>query len=1626
LKERVQKRLITGGIIVQCDSKHLKVNAGVIKRYLIDMICRKLDIEETLIDENEPFFTLGITSLISEEIYNSLCLYFRSLSPTILFEYPNIQSLSTHLSKIDISTQLCEKLYSKLRDKKDSIGEVKHKFEQTKILQASENSNRDKVAVIGISGRFPDADNPYDLYKNLLSKKDSIKEIPKSRWLSEQFYSLEISDELKIQSTWGGFIDGIDKFDPYFFKIAPNEADLMDPHQKLFLECSWEAMEDAGYGKAENRPTDNIGVYAGVTWNEFSLLAHEYGYLENSYKGPGSLYWGIPNRTSFFFNFKGPSISIDTACSSSLTAIHLACNALLNDDCEMAVAGGVNLNLHPAKYIFLSKCNFLSTDGKCRSFGTGGDGYVPGEGIGVAVLKPLWRAIEDNDRIHAVISGTSVSHGGKVTGYTVPNPASHKDVILKAIKRANINANQVSYVECHGTGTELGDPIEITGLKMVFGHRKSKKKYCGIGSIKSNIGHLEAAAGIAGLFKVILSMQYNKLPATLHCEEENPKINIQESPFYLLKENKKWKNDPHETVYAGVSSFGAGGSNAHCIVESFSSGIDSAKQDSITVGTDELICLSAKNKDTLRAYAKRLLAFLLKSAIPGEPKSDYKIENIAFTLFKRETFNKRLAMIAKNTKDLTKCLKAYIRQEISAEKTCYTGEIEGFGNGRWIELSMEQLTVKNLKSLSAEWVKGAFDHIVLKSQDRKIVFLPAYPFSKERSWLVNKSPLYSKIGMPLFRSNAQPFIDRNESGIDKGRFIKTFDKSAYVLRDHLVDANHVLPGVCHLEMAIAAGESYLNRKVYEIRDVWFTHMINLIDKDQSTVCINIEPNGSGYKFSIEDVAEKKNVYSSGYLDLNGNLLEHMFPLHEVKERCRSNMPVEKVYDTFRDIRIIQKDSFRVIKAFAMGKEEAWTKLELPRSLTSEFDKHVLHPVLMDGAVQTAMLHYVRLDQRKHMIVPFSFKKLKILNHLTTKMYAYSKVNDLKNKDFTIQLINKQGHIAVEIEHFLLQNYKKKESSKWQLNYFRPRKKKLPVKYERKNTMSSLLLVTNNEFWGKQVRQSGAVDNFKEIIFNCADTALGDERQNTGNDIDEYEMLYCKIKDIINAGSIETRIVFFRDRCRCDRVGLPDNQRVDKFVETELKFVFNFAKLVANTASPIRFILMYTFSRENQDPLKNAMSAFFRAINYENSNLKFKLLFIHSEVEQKKWINIIQSEFDTEERFHEVSYENDDSKILKYYDSVSKGSIVKERGVRFDDEGCYLISGGMGGISKIIVKYLLEKFSANIILTGRSFYDGTFINNHFNLMQNDTRLTYCQADITNPNEMLKLKNCINHKFDRLDGIIHCAGLIDDGFLIHKEWKSFREVLGPKLFGTVNLDNLSDNYDLQFFILFSSITSIFGNIAQSDYAYANGFLDQFAFNRKQLKNEGKKKGETIVINWPYWENGGMQLEAKSSELYERTFRTLPLTNEQGIFALTEAMQYSLEQLIVMNGKKTVIENALNLSNQNLASTNTVNDTGIDMITTASSQNVRSNFVKEFILSLFADVLNLDMDKIDTEASFEEYGLDSIIMIDMIRMLEKTKRFNDIPNTIFIENNTIEKVIRYFKNNYGNADYSLIHMN
>ena len=517
--------------------------------------------------------------------------------------------------------------------------------------------DREPIAIIGMGCRFPGAENKEAFWQLLRNGVDAITEVPRDRWDIKSFYDSNFKTPGKMNTRWGGFLKDLDKFDPQFFHISPREATTIDPQQRLLQEVAWEALEDAGQ-IPERLSGTKTGVFIGINSFDYYMLLMENPLNINAYAGAGNTNCIAANRISYFLNLNGPSLSVDTACSSSLVAVHLACQSIWNGESTIALAGGVRIILSPWVSVSLAKTGFMAPDGRCKAFDSRADGYVRSEGAGVIVLKPLSQAISERDPIYAVIRGSAVNQDGRSNGITAPNPWAQEAVLREAYSQAGVSPGRVQYIEAHGTGTKLGDPIEMKALGKVLAENRPTESYCAVGSVKTNIGHLETASGIAGLIKVALSLKHQQIPSSLHFEQPSPLIPFEKLSLRVQQTLQPW-TETEDKAIAGVSSFSFGGTNAHVVLEEAPLG---SKQPKAVENCCHLLTLSAKSENALKELAGRYANFL-------EAKPKVSLSNVCLTASTgRSHFAHRLGVVGQSREQLIKQLQAHNTDSSSRDK----------------------------------------------------------------------------------------------------------------------------------------------------------------------------------------------------------------------------------------------------------------------------------------------------------------------------------------------------------------------------------------------------------------------------------------------------------------------------------------------------------------------------------------------------------------------------------------------------------------------------------------------------------------------------------------------------------------------------------------------------------------------------------------------------------------------------------------------------------------------------------------------------------------------------------------------------------------------------------------------
>jgi acyl transferase domain-containing protein/acyl carrier protein len=663
------------------------------KRLLLEL-CKELlgvtDVDD--LDDDAGFFELGFDSLMMAELAS---LLKDNLKPvvqvvaTIAFDYPSINKLASHLQ--------------------EELG--KH-FIPTQKPNATVALDNDGIAIIGMSCSLPNAPDLEGFEHLLENGLSGIKAIPKERWDNQLYYDPNPDTPGKTYVSKLGLIDNIKLFDPEFFGISPREAPFLDPQQRLFLEHCYHALEHANYPVQSLRGSAT-GVFAGVgSSHEYYTLLEKRGFSpeeQGMLSVTGKALNIVSGRVAYVFDFKGPALSIDTACSSSLVAIHYACNSLKNGEIDFALAGGVNILLRPDGIINLSKAKALSPSNQCKTFDEDADGYVRSEGCGVLFLKRMSDALRDKDRILAVIKGTAINNDGKSAGLTVPNGKSQEEVMRRALNQSQLANTDINYVEAHGTGTSLGDPIEVHAINAVYGASRNKEQPLYIGAVKTNIGHLESAAGVAGLIKVIIGLQNKRLYKNLNFNRLNPNIKLEASQ--IMVENRDWQSNT-TLRSAGVSAFGFSGTNAHVILQEYPE--PAAQKNSVPFKANTLI-LSAKSQIALNNLVQSWQQFLATTT------DDFT--NICFTAaVGRDHYPYRIALIAQDARTASELLKN--REYATSYQKNQVLNVPH-------EPTLNLLVSDYLQGKSVDWALYYTSHYPALNK----VTLPDYPFARSEFWL---------------------------------------------------------------------------------------------------------------------------------------------------------------------------------------------------------------------------------------------------------------------------------------------------------------------------------------------------------------------------------------------------------------------------------------------------------------------------------------------------------------------------------------------------------------------------------------------------------------------------------------------------------------------------------------------------------------------------------------------------------------------------------------------------------------------------------------------------------------------------------------------------------------------------
>ncbi len=704
-------------------------------------IAELLETTREALDVRQPFSTYGLDSFLAVELITRLKSKLGvQIKATALFDYSTIHDLARHVEQ-------------KLGDRiiHDAPTTTKESASEVPARTTGELSSRDTtagavvrhgtdIAVVGMSGRFPEAPDLHAFWENLASGRCSIRPVPAQRWPAHLHYDADPRKTDKTYCVEGGFLEDVDLFDAEFFGMTGKEAALTDPQHRLFLEEAWGALEDGGYATAEMSGA-RCGVFVGAGSGDYLTEMQRVGAEQGAHAFWGNTASVMASRLSYFLNLKGVSVAVETACSSSLVAVHLACQSILAGESEMAVAGGVFVSVMPTFHVLASNARMLSPVGRCKTFDQSADGFVPGEGVGAVVLKRLDAALRDGDHVRAVIKGSGVNQDGRTNGITAPSVSSQAELLRGVYERFRIDPETITYVEAHGTGTKLGDPIEIEALSRAFGASTDRRQFCAVGSVKTNIGHTATAAGIAGLLKTLLALDRRQLPPSLHFKQPNEHIDFDNSQFFVNTRLGEWRSDGPRR--AAVSSFGFGGTNAHLVVEEAPPTPRRDDDDALPTRL-RVFPVSARDEAALRASVERFAVWLTSRG------ADYALRDIAHTLQSgRMHFANRVAFLAEDREGLKRAAAAFLNG-VHSDYVLTNSEPAGRAPERAAlkellelltrELESELLTTarraEKLRAVADLYVNGyAPDWRCVNGGDGHRAPMPGYPFQRRRYWL---------------------------------------------------------------------------------------------------------------------------------------------------------------------------------------------------------------------------------------------------------------------------------------------------------------------------------------------------------------------------------------------------------------------------------------------------------------------------------------------------------------------------------------------------------------------------------------------------------------------------------------------------------------------------------------------------------------------------------------------------------------------------------------------------------------------------------------------------------------------------------------------------------------------------
>ncbi|BAZ70674.1 beta-ketoacyl synthase (plasmid) [Fischerella sp. NIES-4106] len=1498
-------------------------------------------------------------------------------------------------------------------------------------------TNGSEIAIIGLAGRFPGAKNINEFWHNLQNGIESI-----SFFSDEELLASGIDAEFISQPNYvkaNAVIEDAEFFDSAFFGFNPRDAEMTDPQHRIFLECAWEALENAGY----NSETYNgsIGVFAGSSLSGYLLNIYLNQNIRNSTDERQITIAGdkdyLATRTSYKLNLTGPSYTVQTACSTSLVAVHLACQSLLNGECDMALVGGVSISAFRKSGYIYNEGGINSPDGHCRAFDAKAQGTVTGEGVGIVVLKRLEDTLHDRDVIHAVIKGSAINNdGSNKVSYTAPRIESQAKVIKTAQVVAEVNAETITYIEAHGTGTSLGDPIEIAALTQAFQRSTKKKNFCAIGSLKTNIGHLDAAAGVAGLIKTVLALKHKQIPPSLHFEQPNPQIDFANSPFYVNNKLSEWKTDKHPRR-AGVSSFGIGGTNAHVILEEAPI-VETCHGVSLQSRPWQLLFISAKTSTALESATNNLANYLADN-------SDINLADVAYTLqVGRRNFNYRRVLLCRDIQDAITTLADPNQQGVLSKFSetrnhpivfMFPGQGAQYVNmGRELyetepifrqqiddccELLKRHLNLDLTNILYPSSLEATQAELQQTFLTQPALFVIEYALAK--LWMAWGLHPQAMIGHSIGEYVAACIsgIFSLEEALNlvviRGRLMQQIESGSMLsvsisaqeiqpmLGSELSLAASNAPSLCVVSGATNAIEALQNglteqgvdcRRLLHTSHAFHSQMMEPILEPfvQHVREINLKPpqipfisNVTGTWITAEQATDPN--YWARHLRQPVLFNEGIAELLQQSERILLEVGPGRTLTTLAKRQLISQTV-------------VLTSLRHPQEQVSDvaFLLNTLSRLWLTG-LQINWTGFYAHEQRRHVSLPtYPFER---------QRYWIEANSETVLSTVSQKLLSKKPNIAdwfyipiwkqsTPIEFFKQKEFVTDKNSRW-------------------------LVFIDDYGVGDAVVQRLAQQSQYIVKVRVAEKFTQLNKYTYTINPQQKNDYNTLLQELHKKSLIPTAIAHFwsitpNDTLDCNKLKAQSFENSQNLGFWSLLYLIQaFGKANISDSVKLRVItsnVQNVIGDENLYPEKSTILGPCKIIPKEYPNVNSCLIDVvipsANVPPTQNLIDYLITELTTQQTENIVAYRGH-HRWIQTFEPIRLNENIPGK-TKLKEGGVYLITGGLGGIGLVLAEYLAKTVQAKLILIARKGLPERsqweqWLENHdsqdpvsrkinkiLELTELGSEVEVKSADVASYAEMQVTVTEALEKFGQINGVIHAAGIAGGGMIQLKTEEIANSVFAPKIKGTLVLEEIlnSKNIHLDFLVLCSSQSSILSEFGQVDYCAANAFLDVYA-----AYCNSKFDQFTVAINWGSWQEVGMAVETELPEQLKRQRKEelkQGILSQEGAEAFNRILLSSLPHVIVSTQDfQTVIEhnNSFNYLEQELALLSQASKTNVSKIShprpsLANPYVAPRNEVEQTLADVWQQFLGIE--KIGIHDNFFELSGDSIITIQIVAKANK----------------------------------------